>query len=197
MRIIREEFFINTGDFSNSSEMHTILQNIRTAISRVTWPETSTTFTINPVDKGNGVKPIKTECMNYLAEQGWELEKRIKITSERNAGPLDAVIQVGNRYFAVEWETGNISSSHRALNKMAVGMLSDVLIGGILILPSRALYRFLTDRIGNFAEIQPYFPVWRALNINNGILGVIEIEHDNTSSAAPLIPKGTDGRALV
>lgn len=80
---------------------------------------------------------------------------------------------------------------------MAVGMLSNVLIGGILILPSRSLYKYLTDRVGNFSEIQPYFTVWKSLNIKNGILGIFEIEHDSTSSNVPLIPKGTDGRALV
>jgi hypothetical protein len=54
----------------------------------------------------------------------------------------------------------------------------------------------LTDRIGNFAEIEPYFPVWKNLNISSGVLGVIEIEHDDLSLDVPPIRKGTDGRAL-
>ncbi|NLS89760.1 hypothetical protein EYI23_17625 [Bacillus subtilis] len=31
-----------------------------------------------------------------------------------------------NYIFAVEWETGNIASSHRALNKIATGILNQV-----------------------------------------------------------------------
>lgn len=196
MKIVKEEFIIKKGAFSKSQELSMILQYIRRAINLVTWPENSSSFFINPTPKGNGVKPIKEKCMKYLQQQGWILEKRISITSENNAGPIDALLGIGNKFFAIEWETGNISSSHRALNKMAVGMLSNVLIGGILILPSRSLYRYLTDRVGNFSEIQPYFTVWKSLNIKNGILGIFEIEHDSTSCDVPLIPKGTDGRAL-
>ncbi|MGA1841038.1 MAG: hypothetical protein ACMUIU_10470 [bacterium] len=51
----------------------------------------------------------------------------------------DATYIVGDRLFCVEWETGNISSSHRAINKMALGIIRDILIGGILIVPTRNL----------------------------------------------------------
>jgi hypothetical protein len=100
------------------------------------------------------------------------------------------------KFFAVEWETGNISSSHRALNKMAVGLIEKVIEGGILILPSRDMYYFLTDRVGNFSELEPYFPVWKNLNISEGVLAIIEIEHDAISMEVSPIKKGTDGRAL-
>lgn len=63
------------------------------------------------------------------------------------------------------------------------------------MIPSRAMYVYLTDRIGNYSEIAPYFAVWRALSIAEGVLAVIEIEHDATSCDVPRIPKGTDGRA--
>jgi hypothetical protein len=114
---------------------------------------------------------------------------------------VDAIKDLGDgRIFALEWETGNISSSHRALNKMAVGLLDKVIAGGILVLPSRAMYLYLTDRVGNYSEIQPYFPVWECLGnsgqISDGVLVVIEVEHDALSDAVPWIPKGTDGRAL-
>ncbi|HFW5354595.1 TPA: hypothetical protein ACIBXN_005214, partial [Salmonella enterica subsp. diarizonae serovar 48:i:z] len=69
------------------------------------------------------------------------------------------------------------------------------LLGGTLILPSREMYPFLTDRIGNYQELSPYFNVWRNFNIANGYLSVIEVEHDEIDVNAPLIPKGTDGRA--
>ena len=79
---------------------------------------------------------------------------------------------------------------------MAIGLMDGVLAGGILILPSREMYQYLTDRVGNYAEIEPYFPVWRNLSINKGLLAVIEVEHDAVSLDIPPIRKGTDGRAL-
>ena len=97
---------------------------------------------------------------------------------------------------AAEWETGNISSSHRAMNKMALGLMQEVLIGGILILPTREMYHYLTDRIGNFEELEPYFPLWRAVACREGILGVVSVEHDAVSRDVPRIPKATNGRAL-
>jgi len=103
---------------------------------------------------------------------------------------------VGDQFFCVEWETGNVSSSHRALNKMALGMLKGLLVGGALILPPRAMYRYLTDRVGNFEEIEPYFPLWRSLHVGRGLLLVFEIEHDTVSRDVPRTTKGTDGRAL-
>jgi hypothetical protein len=121
----------------------------------------------------------------------------MSIASRIKPGPIDAVKKlIDGRFFAVEWETGNISSSHRALNKMAVGLLDGMLAGGVLILPSRNMYQYLTDRIGNYSEIEPYFPVWRNLTVREGVLAVIEIEHDGVSMDIPPIRKGTDGRAL-
>ena len=135
--------------------------------------------------------------MSVLVQQDWMLEHRMSIASRIRPGPIDAVKRLSDgQFFAVEWETGNISSSHRALNKMAVGLLDGVLTGGILILPSREMYQYLTDRIGNYAEIEPYFPVWRNLSIEKGLLAVIEVEHDAISLDVPQIKKGTDGRAL-
>ncbi len=80
---------------------------------------------------------------------------------------------------------------------MALGMLSGKVAGGILILPTRTMYRYLTDRVGNYEELAPYFPLWSALPIEEGTLAVIAIEHDAVSKSVPRIPKGTDGRALL
>jgi hypothetical protein len=110
---------------------------------------------------------------------------------------MDATYPVGDRLFCVEWETGNISSSHRALNKMSLGILEKVLIGGALIVPTRAMYKYLTDRVGNLQELEPYFLFWRAFNVDEGFLLVIGVEHDAVSLNVPRIPKGTDGRALL
>ena len=197
MKILKTEFLIKKGEFSRSKEFENILTEIYEAICSITWPEDSGKFTLHPVKKANGVVPIKKNFVKSLENNGWESEYRMKITSRLRPGPIDSVkFLPGNRYFAVEWETGNISSSHRAINKMAIGLLEKVIEGGVLILPSRKMYQYLTDRIGNFAKIEPYFNVWKNLKISNGLLAVIEIEHDDLSKNVPLIRKGTDGRAL-
>lgn len=134
--------------------------------------------------------------MVHLKSLGWALETPVDIATLKKPGPMDATYPVGNRLFCVEWETGNISSSHRAINKMALGILKKVLIGGALILPTRAMYKYLTDRVGNFPELEPYFPLWHAIKVEEGLLEVIAIEHDAVSQSVPRIPKGTDGRAL-
>ena len=84
------------------------------------------------------------------------------------------------------------------MNKIVFGMQKEILIGGILIVPTRKLYRYVTDRVGNFMELEPYFPFWRSLSctINYGLLALIAIEYDNESFDVPRIPKGTDGRAM-
>jgi len=195
MKIVRDELLIKKGDFFDSRAFNEILLEIKEAISKVVWPLGSGQFSINPKAKGNGVKPIKNDCMSHLETLGWELEHRFSVTSGMRPGPLDATKVIENRLMALEWETGNISSSHRAINKMALGILNESLIGGILILPSRAMYKYLTDRVGNFQEIEPYFPVWKNLKIEYGYLCIIEIEHDSENIETPLILKGTDGWA--
>lgn len=80
---------------------------------------------------------------------------------------------------------------------MALGIKKGILKGGVLILPTRRLYSYLTDRVGNYEEIEPYFDLWRSVACADGILAVIAVEHDATSNKVPRIKKGTDGRALI
>lgn len=90
----------------------------------------------------------------------------------------------------------NISSSHRALNKICMGIIDGHLAGGVLILPDRDLYKFLTQRIGNYRELAPYFPVYRNLRVNRGVLAVFAVTFDATSKTTLRIPKGMDGNSL-
>lgn len=201
MKIVRVERLIDAGGFSATKEWRTIESHIMQAIKAVQWPPGSGTFTLydeagKARGKGSGVKPIKDACMLHLKSLGWNLETRVPIAILKRVGKMDATYPVRNRLFCVEWETGNISSSHRAVNKMALGLLKKVLIGGVLILPTRAMYNYLTDRVGNFPELEPYFPLWQSLNVDEGLLAIIAIEHDAVSKSVPRIPKGTDGRAL-
>jgi Restriction endonuclease BamHI len=198
MKILRTEFLIKKGAASDAPEVQQIFREIQEAILSVRYPKSSKDFCIYPERKGNGVKPIKNSCMKFLKKAGWEVEQKLSLASREKPGPIDAIKNISDgKIFAVEWETGNISSSHRAINKMSIGLLEGKLIGGVLVLPSRNFYQYLTDRVGNFAEIEPYFPMWRSLPVENGTLAIIEIEHDRISRSVKRIKKGTDGRALV
>jgi hypothetical protein len=202
MKIVRFENIVDVGEFGRSSDWMRVKGEILTAVRRIQWPPNSGSFTLydQPGKKrgeGSGVKPIKEACMLHLRSLGWDLETPVDIATLKKPGPMDATCKVRNKLFCVEWETGNISSTHRALNKMALGILKRLLIGGVLILPTRAMYRYLTDRVGNFPEIEPYFPLWKALPVEEGLLAVAAVEQDAVSRLVPRIMKGTDGRALA
>lgn len=197
MKIVQEVSLISQGSFEESKEWGIIQQEIRNAIQLIVWPPGSSNFTINPTIHGNGVKPIKNACMAALdSNLDWQLESKITYAT-RSPGRVDATKRLNGHLFALEWETGNISSSHRAMNKLVLGLLRRFFLGSALVLPSRKLYPYLTDRIGNFEELEPYFDVWRAVNINEGFLAIFVVEHDAVDSSVPRITKGTDGRALI
>lgn len=204
MKIEHIETLIHCGAFSSSEEWQQIRKHVAEAVISVDWPPGTGSFTIYPQSgkkrgEGNGVRPIKESAISYLKEKGWSAEYSwpINVTkgTRSRPGKMDAAILSKQGLVAFEWETGNISSSHRALNKMALGLLSQNLKAGILVVPSRNLYRYLTDRIGNIQELTPYFPLWRSIPCE-GVLEIFVIEHDAESLDVPRIPKGTDGRAL-
>ena len=124
MKIIKIEYLIKKGLFSHSALYSNILDEITTSIHLVRWPKGAAQFSIYPEKDGNGVVPIKASCMESLISYGWKTEQSLSLASRIKPGPVDAIKEVPpEKYFAVEWETGNISSSHRALNKMAVGLI--------------------------------------------------------------------------
>ena len=194
MKIDATNLFMVQGDFPDSEEFSVILDEIHIAIKSVNWGDDKK-FIINPIRKGNGVVPIKNNFISRLIEYGWEAEVRMSLAAGMNPGPIDVVKDTPYGKFAVEWETGNISSSHRALNKIAVGIIQNQIIGGMLILPIKNFSKYLTDRIGNYEELAPYFPMYGNLRISEGVIGVISMEHDGESTKSPIIPKGQDGNA--
>lgn len=203
MKLVHTEVLVSAGTFATSKEWRTIQDEIAVAVNSVKWPEGSRDFTIHPQSgrkrgEGNGVRPIKEAFQFTLQEQfGWALEYRMPLVEGLRSGPIDAVRMTKFGPFGVEWETGNISSSHRSLNRLALGIMQGNLVGGTLVLPTRKLYQYLTDRVGNYREIAPYFPLWKSICNRLGVLTVIAVEHDHTSIAVPRIEKGTDGRALI
>ena len=138
------------------------------------------------------MKPIKEACMLMLEKLGWNVNER------NNPLRLDAIRSLqSKKTFGLEWETGNISSSHRAINRILLGHSQNILAGGVLVVPTRALYQYLTDRVGNFQELEPYFEVWRSYPLQEGMVIIIAIEHDGVQDDIPRIQKGTDGRVLI
>lgn len=201
MKIVRVERLISAGDIPNSPEWRQIHADVVEAIKGVHWPPRAKTFTIFPESgkqrgKGNGVKPIKDGLVKVLAKRGWNMEVPLNIATVAKPGKLDAVLQTSYGPVALEWETGNISSSHRALNKMALGLMKGILAAGLLVVPTRELYQYLTDRVGNWSELEPYLDLWKAIPCQAGVLEIVAVEHDATSRKVPRIPKGTSGRAL-
>lgn len=198
MKIVREETLISCGKYASSREWKRTRKSLYRAIREVEWPPGSGSFTIYPESgkkrgQGNGVVPIKKGLMEELVRQGWTREVRLGV---KGIGKLDAVLTTDYGVVALEWETGNISSSHRALNKMSLGLMKGVLVCGILVVPSRNLYQYLTDRIGNMEELEPYFDLWRSIRCKQGVLEIVAIEQDASSTRVPRIPKMKAGRAL-
>lgn len=203
MKIVHIQNIVHKGKLADSDLIISINSEIKKAIKEISWPPKSKGFYLNPESKGkkrgegNGVKPIKEACITYLKNLGWEDEKRIRPKGVAGTGPLDIVRKTAFGLFTLEWETGNISSSHRALNKICLGVLNKELAGGVLVVPSKELYPFLTDRVGNYRELIPYLELWEKLPFDEGVISIIVVEHDGYKKNIPRIPKGTDGRALL
>lgn len=211
MKIVETVVLLSRGAFSSSPEWAQIRSKIHAAIVQAEWPIGSGAFTIHPESgkksgKGNGVVPIKAKPMKILMEDGWALEypwevaTKTGVTGKGRAkgtrpGDIDAAKQFDQGLVVVEWETGNVSLSHRAINKMALGLVARKCVAGVLVIPNMKLAQYLTDRIGNIEEIRPYIPLWENLSVAEGVLELVVIEQDAVSTEVPRIPKGKDGRA--
>src|SRR6516225_10170453 len=72
------------------------------------------------------------------------MEHPARYGGKRNPGKFDAMLETNSGPIVLEWEIGNISSSHRSLNKMALGITRGEILGGILVVPSRAFAQYQT-----------------------------------------------------
>lgn len=206
MRLVRQQH-LKRGSLFDSPVHEQIEKDIKDAVEAIKWPANAETFTINPTKKGNGVKPIKEAFTLMLESRGWTTEERLALVREtNNPGPIDAVkVLPDDSLFLVEWETGNISSSHRALNKILAacyhankGDTPYRIAGGALILPMKDLAQYLTDRVGNFEELSAYFDyLGNATQVGDATLTIYGVAEDATDPSVRLIKKGTDGRALI
>jgi hypothetical protein len=171
--------------------------------------------------KRNGVGYLRKEFLAFMRDhEGWEAESDVALPKDRepptlmlypsmekycepiasNFGGFDFMATAANgTRIAIEWETGNISSSHRSMNKLAIALSSGLMEVGILIVPSRALYEHLTDRIGNIGELSGYLAMWEGLKseVKRGLLAITVVEHDHLTDSEEIkyLAVGDDGRA--
>lgn len=161
------------------------------AFQEITDAVNSMVDTINNSEKNcNGVVPLKEPCYRKLEEAyGWYREKPLDILSEKG-GPIDVYKAFGNNSFHVglEFETGNISSAHRSMNKLSLGVHNGELHLAVLMMPMHRLSYFLTDRVSNYEELKPYFSL-----VSDRPFIMIGFDVEAYSSTVPLVAKGRDG----
>ena len=197
MKIVEFIDVILKGDVALSPDWLVASVNVEDAILATDWPHGTGVFHLNPGTEknANGVLPIKIPCINKLREFGWRIEHLPEVLAGVQMGNLDAFKETTQGGIGFEWETGNISSSHRAINKIFHAMLKGGLLGGFLVVPSERMRRYLTDRVGNITELRDYFPVWQAISFQRGAFRIYVVEFDEINQDVPLIPKGKDGMA--
>lgn len=194
----------DTNGYSSTEDFSVIEKMLRNAIQKTDNPPGTGKFLLRPANgKGkkagvsvNGVKPIKLPFLRNLKLQSDHWKPEQKVDPSLGACDISYFYDDGRLPFIVEWETGNISSTHRAVNRILSTILRGKASGGVVILPSKEMYPHLTDRIGNAREVAPYFDLWRkADNLTDTpyYFAFVVIEQDELSEAVPYLPGGADG----
>lgn len=228
MKWSRTFILLNSGDVINSQDWSEIHESYIRAIRSIDFPEGSGTLTLrrrtkkpNGQWRRNGVSYLQKRFIKFMTDtEGWEAEAQNDIANKQSPPnlldypskhPYTEPIEAGFGNFdlvttakngtrvAIEWETGNISSSHRSLNKLAIALREQKIQAGVLIVPSRDLYTHLTDRIGNIRELSPYLSMWKEMEnlVKQGLIAISVVEHDNLTDDQNFeyLPTGEDGRA--
>ena len=168
-------------------------QEVVNSISAISWPGEANSFTINNTRKNiNGVVPLKERCYIELEETyNWYREYPLHVLKyeRKKGGPIDVykIFESGERIGA-EFETGNIGSGHRAMNKLFLGLKKNELDLAMIFMPVKKLAYYLTDRITNYEELEPYFD-----NYEEQPFIFIGFDASYYSADVPSIPKGKDG----
>lgn len=209
-------------------DWRTIHDSYIRSIQSIDFPEGAGTLTLRRKVKRpdgqwnrNGVGYLRRRFLDHVVKQeGWRAEVGFDLGKNRvppelrlypslepyrepissEFGNFDLVTTApSGAHVAIEWETGNISSSHRSMNKLAIALGTGKVQAGVLIVPSRNLYEHLTDRIGNIGELSGYLSMWRDLEarVERGLLAISVVEHDflTDDRKFPYLPSGNDGRA--
>lgn len=229
MRWLRTVLLFDRGNVVQSIDWQQVHESYVRAIRRIDFPEGAGSLTLRRKARvanssqwrRNGVGYLKTRFLRGMVEdEGWRPEAQFEIEHLRlqpqlqlypdlttyrepvtsGFGGFDFMTETeSGLHVAIEWETGNISSSHRSVNKLAIALAAQKIQAGVLILPSRSLYEHLTDRIGNIGELSPYLMLWSGLatTVERGLLAISVVEQDELTddAAFPYLPSGNDGRA--
>ncbi len=153
-----------------------------------------TEFHINDSRKNcNGVVPIKDKFYQKMENEfRWYREYPLACFSNKKGGPIDVYKKFANTSdefkVGLEFETGNISSAHRSLNKLLLGVRNGDIDLAFLVMPVARLGYYLTDRIATYEELEPYCSL--ALEYPFIIYGFDAEQYDRN---IPLINKGSDG----
>lgn len=185
----KADYLIQTNDLAHQAFIEikdSILQNCT---------DDSGEFTINSSEKNcNGVVPVKEGIYRCLeAYYKWFREKPLAYFEDaQKGGPIDVYKEFGDRIHpfnvGLEFETGNISSAHRSMNKLCMGIKHGDLQMAFLIMPIKRLAYYLTDRVSNYEELAPYFGL-----LDDFPIVVFGFDADHYDPTAPLLAKGRDG----
>lgn len=228
MKWLRTLVLFDKGGVTTDNDWATLHKSYTAAITSIDYLPGSRELTLrrktklsNGQTQRNGVGYLRSRFLKYMLQtEGWRAEGIVNLARDRDQSPIklypsgedyrepitsdfggfDFVTTAPNGMrIAIEWETGNISSSHRSMNKLAIALAHGLVEVGVLIVPSRNLYEHLTDRIGNIGELSGYLSMWEGLKITvpRGLLAITVVEHDNLTddSDFPYLPTGNDGRA--
>jgi hypothetical protein len=228
MKWLRTLLIFDRGSVATTSDWQVIHKSYVRSIKSIDFPEGSRRLKLRrKVERPdgqwdrNGVIYLKRRFLDHMvnaenwhAEAGFDLGKdrvppdlRLYPGSKLHREPITSkfggfdLVTTGpdGTHVAIEWETGNISSSHRSMNKLAIALVTGKIQAGVLVVPSRGLYEHLTDRIGNIGELSGYLSMWKDLEdrVERGLLAISIVEHDSLTNdpAFPYLPAGKDGRA--
>jgi len=213
---------------AETDDWRAVHESLVRAVVSIDFPEGAKSLTLRKKTRlgksqwrRNGVKYLRTRFLSHMVgSEGWTQEKQVAIEHLKlqptlktypdltdyqepitsGFGHFDFMTETDSgRKVAIEWETGNISSSHRSMNKLYIALSAGCIDAGILILPSRDLYQHLTDRIGNIGELSPYLTMWKKIGalVKYGLLAVAVVEQDalTDNNNFPYLPTGSDGQA--
>lgn len=228
MKWLRTLVLFDKGNVISSSGWKEMHESYVRSIASIDFPQGKGTLTLRRKVKRadgqwnrNGVGYLRSRFLaNIVTVELWKPEAAFDLGTNRSVtnltlypssqqhsepitsefGGFDFVTRTKDGiHVAIEWETGNISSSHRSMNKLAIALETGKLDAGVLIVPSRALYKHLTDRIGNIGELSGYLQMWQALGagVKRGLLAITVVEYDALTDdrGVPYLPLGEDGRA--
>lgn len=228
MKWLRTLVIFDRGNVIKSIDWQTIHESFVRAIQRIDFPEGTGSLTLRRSFRRpdgqwnrNGVGYLRKRFLSHMVkDEHWHAEGNFDLGKDRK--PIDLLLYPNmeayevmitskfggfdfvttapsGSHIAIEWETGNISSSHRSMNKLAIALATGKIQAGVLIVPSRSLYEHLTDRVGNIGELSGYLSMWKDLEVRveKGLLAITVVEHDTLTDDQKIeyLPVGNDGRA--